>query len=120
MLRQAFEVMLSGRPGPVNLDVPLNVFAETCDAPCPARPVAAGHLRRCAAADADVAAILTLLAAARRPVIVAGTAAERRGRRGTRRVRGGGRHPGGQLPAGQGTADPRSPLYLGATGRNGT
>ena len=28
MLPQAFGAMLSGRPGPVNLDVPLNVFAE--------------------------------------------------------------------------------------------
>jgi len=29
MLRQAFAVMLGGRPGPVHLDVPLDVFAET-------------------------------------------------------------------------------------------
>jgi len=28
MLRQAFAVMLSGQPGPVRLDVPLDVFVE--------------------------------------------------------------------------------------------
>ena len=27
-VRQAWDLMLSGRPGPVNLDVPLNVFVE--------------------------------------------------------------------------------------------
>ena len=35
MLRQAFATMLSGRPGPVHLDVPLNVFVEETDAPLP-------------------------------------------------------------------------------------
>ena len=32
MLRHAFNVMLSGRTGPVHLDVPLNVFAERTEA----------------------------------------------------------------------------------------
>jgi acetolactate synthase-1/2/3 large subunit len=27
-VRQGWELMTSGRPGPVNLDVPLNVFVE--------------------------------------------------------------------------------------------
>ena len=34
-LRQAFATMLSGRPGPVNLDVPFNVFQEPASADVP-------------------------------------------------------------------------------------
>ena len=73
MLRQAFAVMLGGRPGPVHLDVPLDVFAETSaeEVPDPGQ-WRRGISRRSAAAGADVAAILDLLLAAERPVIVAG------------------------------------------------
>src|SRR5215472_16285873 len=73
MLRQAFAAMLGGRPGPVHLDVPLDVFVETSaeEVPDPGQ-WRLGISRRCAAALADVAAILELLQAARRPVIVAG------------------------------------------------
>jgi acetolactate synthase-1/2/3 large subunit len=78
MLRQAYEVMLSGRPGPVNLDVPLNVFAE----PAPSAAGASGALLagpgtppRSAAADEDVDRAIELLLAAERPVIVVGAGA---------------------------------------------
>ena len=73
MLRQAFAVMLGGRPGPVHLDVPLDVFAETSaqQVPDPGQ-WRQGISRRSAAAAADVAAILDLLLAAERPLIVAG------------------------------------------------
>jgi acetolactate synthase I/II/III large subunit len=73
MLPQAFGAMLSGRPGPVNLDVPLNVFAEP--APSGVSPALAGPLPRSAAAPADVAAALDLLLRAERPVIVVGQGA---------------------------------------------
>jgi acetolactate synthase-1/2/3 large subunit len=47
-LRQATTTMLSGRPGPVNLDVPFNVFQEEddVDMPLPAPPLKA---QRCIA-----------------------------------------------------------------------
>ena len=32
MMRHAYTNMLAGRPGPVHLDVPFNVFVETADA----------------------------------------------------------------------------------------
>jgi thiamine pyrophosphate-dependent acetolactate synthase large subunit-like protein len=55
MLPQAMAAMLSGRPGPVNLDVPLNVFAE----PAPAGEVPVpGSPPRSAAAPQDVARAL--------------------------------------------------------------
>ena len=72
MLPQALRAMLSGRPGPVSLDVPLNVFAEPAPAaivPLPGRPP------RSAAAHADVEQALDLLLGARRPVIVVGQGA---------------------------------------------
>src|SRR5262249_61539303 len=73
MLRQAFAAMLSGRPGPVHLDVPLDVFVETSaeEVPDPGQ-WRLGSSPRSAAAPADVAAIMELLRGARRPVIVAG------------------------------------------------
>ena len=73
MLPQAFGAMLSGRPGPVNLDVPLNVFAEP--APSGGSLALAGAPPRSAAAPADVDAALDLLLGAERPVIVVGQGA---------------------------------------------
>ena len=72
MLPQALAATLSGRPGPVNLDIPLNVFAE----PAPAAiPPAVGRPPRSAAAAADVGQALDLLLGAERPVIVVGQGA---------------------------------------------
>ena len=122
MLRQAFAVMLTGRPGPVHLDVPLDVFVETSDEPVPDPGLwRRGISARCAAADADVAAILTLLAAARRPLIVAGYGVlNAEGAAELDAFAAAARIPVVTSPLGKGAADPRSPLYLGATGRNGT
>ncbi|MEO8509322.1 MAG: thiamine pyrophosphate-binding protein, partial [Betaproteobacteria bacterium] len=70
-LRQAMDTMVTGRPGPVNLDIPYNVFQESADVELPAhsnldRP------HRPGGSDADIATALDLLAAARRPVIFIG------------------------------------------------
>jgi acetolactate synthase I/II/III large subunit len=122
MLPQAFGAMLSGRPGPVNLDVPLNVFAEP--APNDISPALPGPLPRSAAAPADVAAALDLLLRAERPVIVVGQGAA-----------DGAASPGDlaadvaafaadagipvlSSPAGKDLA--AGELYLGPAGRNGT
>jgi acetolactate synthase-1/2/3 large subunit len=122
MLRQAFAAMLSGRPGPVHLDVPLDVFVETTDEPVPDPGLwRQGISARQAAADDDVAAILDLLAAAERPLIVAGYGVQNAG--GAAELdafAAAARIPVISSPLGKGTADARSPLYLGATGRNGT
>jgi acetolactate synthase I/II/III large subunit len=122
MLRQAFAAMLSGRPGPVHLDVPLDVFVEASDEPVldPGlwRHGVSAHR---AAAAADVATILDLLAAARRPLIVAGYGVQNAG--GAAELdnfAAAARIPVVTSPLGKGTADARSPLFLGATGRNGT
>jgi len=122
MLRQAFAAMLGGRPGPVHLDVPLDVFAETSaqEVPDPGQ-WRLGISRRSAAAAADIAAILDLLLAAERPVIVAGYGvqnAEAAGELAAFAAAAG--IPVVSSPLGKGAGHLRPSLYLGATGRNGT
>ena len=69
--------MLQGRPGPVHLDVPLNVFVEETEVdvhdPGLWRGGVSGHG---AASRGDVPATLSLLSHAERPVIVAGHGVE--------------------------------------------
>lgn len=121
MLSQAFALMTSGRPGPVNLDVPLNVFVEEVgeevavprwrpDAVAPPAP-SAQALREAAA----------LLARAGRPVIVAGNGAMApRARALVRELATALRIPVVTTPLGKGVLDETDDLCLGPTGRNGT
>jgi acetolactate synthase-1/2/3 large subunit len=69
-LRLAVDTMLSGRPGPVVVDVPFDVFQEEdeLDLP-PPRPRAAN---RAGAAPEDVATALAWLREAKRPVVFVG------------------------------------------------
>ena len=54
-LRQAMTTMLSGRPGPVNVDVPFNVFQEEDDVEMP--PAAPVHgAKRSGASPEEIAA----------------------------------------------------------------
>jgi len=122
MLRQAFAAMLGGRPGPVHLDVPLDVFVETTaeEVPDPGQ-WRLGISRRCAAAPADVAAILDLLRDARRPLIVAGYGVQNAGAAGELAAfAAAAQIPVVTSPLGKAVGHSLSPLYLGATGRNGT
>ncbi|HEX3550632.1 MAG TPA: thiamine pyrophosphate-binding protein [Candidatus Elarobacter sp.] len=121
-MRQAFALMTNGRPGPVHVDVPLNVFVEPVDAAAAAREAwDEQRWRRPAGDPAAIADAVALLARAERPVIVAGhgielsdaspqlaALAERL------------RVPVATTPFGKGTFDARHPLSLGATGRNGS
>lgn len=70
IMERAFVEMLAGRPGPVLLDVPMDVQADSADVALrPPVPAAGGRPRP----DADlVERAARLLADARRPVIVAG------------------------------------------------
>lgn len=71
VLHRAFNQMLGGRPGPVLLDLPMDVQADAAEVelPDPATRHAAGHPRPDAAMVERAA---RLLAEAQRPVIVAG------------------------------------------------
>lgn len=70
-LRQAMDTMVTGRPGPVNLDIPYNVYQEEADVELPP----ASHIHRAhrpGASDEDIAQAVKLLQEARQPVIFIG------------------------------------------------
>ncbi|OGL19986.1 MAG: acetolactate synthase [Candidatus Rokubacteria bacterium RIFCSPLOWO2_12_FULL_71_19] len=121
-VRDAFREMLSGRPGPVNLDVPLNVFVEEADVEVPDPSAWRRGLHGDAAGNpAAVAEAVALLASATRPVILAGNGviaagAQEELRRLAERLRA----PVITSPMAKGALDERHPLALGPVGRNGT
>ena len=118
-LRQGLGLVTSGRPGPVHLDVPYDVFQETADVDVPVSDRATLSSRT-AASPADVDRAAELLAAAERPLIFAGqgmTISEAAPEL-TRLVE---RFaiPVVNSPNGFGTLDMTHPLALGFIGRNG-
>lgn len=121
MLRQAFALMTSGRPGPVNLDVPLNVFVEDV----PEDVVEPRWQPEAVTVPAPSADALSraagLLVEARRPVILAGNGAMApRTRAAVRELASALRIPVVTSPLGKGVLDETDDLCLGPTGRNGT
>jgi len=70
-LRQAMDTMVTGRPGPVNLDIPYNVYQEEDDVELPA-PSHIHRAHRPGASEADVAEAVAMLAASRQPVLFIG------------------------------------------------
>ena len=119
-LRQAIEIAVSGRPGPVQIDIPFNIFQEEADVLLEP-PSHSGTRKRPGADPADIDKALTMLGAAQRPVIFIGhgvTLAE----------------AGPELmelverltipvissPNGMGCIPMAHPLSLGFIGRNGT
>jgi acetolactate synthase-1/2/3 large subunit len=71
VLQRAWNAMVSGRPGPVLLDLPMDIQAESAEVvlPEPERREARGRIRP---ASEDVERAAALLRSASRPVIVAG------------------------------------------------
>ncbi len=118
-VRQAWDLMLAGRPGPVNLDVPLDVFVEEA-AVTP--PVASRRAVNGAPGNPDaLSATLDMLLAAERPVIIAGqgallaeAASELQAFAELLNV------PVVTSPNGKGAISDRHALSFGAIGRNGS
>jgi len=118
-LRQAAATMLGGRPGPVNLDIPFNLFQEEADVAVEA-PSGGHNLRRSGAAPEDVARAADMMIAARRPVLFIGhgvtlseAGAELTALAQRLRI------PVISSPNGMGCLDMRDALSLGFIGRNG-
>src|SRR5690348_15000384 len=118
-LRQAMRVMLSGRPGPVNLDVPFNVFQETDEVEVP--PAAPPHnAQRSGASPDEIARAMDMVLAAERPVVFIGhgvslSEADSELTELVHRLR----LPVISSPNGMGCLDMDDPLSLGFIGRNG-
>jgi acetolactate synthase-1/2/3 large subunit len=118
-MRQAMNAMLSGRPGPVNVDVPYNVFQEEDDVELPPAAPAYGS-QRSGASREQLNAALAMLLTAQRPVVFIGHGAtlSEASRELTQLV-----HalelPVISSPNGMGCLDMADPLSLGFIGRNG-
>jgi acetolactate synthase-1/2/3 large subunit len=118
-LRHALDTMVTGRPGPVNIDIPYNVFQEEADVEIPA----SSHLdrqHRPGASEADIGIVLDLLAQAQRPVLFIGHGAtlSEAGPEITQFARRLG-VPVITSPNGMGCVPMDDPLALGFIGRNG-
>ena len=118
-LRQAMTTMLSGRPGPVNVDVPFNVFQEEdeVEMPPPAPPF---NTQRSGASPDETVRALDMVLRAQRPVLFIGhgvTLSEA-----SRELTAFARKLGIPVissPNGMGCFDMAEPLSLGFIGRNG-
>lgn len=122
-LRQAFALMTNGRPGPVHLDVPLNVFVEAIEQKAIERedkwPEA--EWSRPAGDPAAIDQAIRMLEHAERPVIVAGHGVELSSAEPELLAFAEAmRIPVATTPFGKGVIDARHSLSLGATGRNGS
>jgi acetolactate synthase-1/2/3 large subunit len=118
-LRQAMDTMVTGRPGPVNLDIPYNVFQEEAQVELPPRSSLDGR-HRPAASEADLAIALKMIAESARPVCFIGhgaTLAEAGPEISALAERLG--IPVISSPNGMGCLSMDSPLSLGFIGRNG-
>jgi acetolactate synthase-1/2/3 large subunit len=119
-LRQAATTMTSGRAGPVNVDVPFNLFQESADVTLEP-PWDGFNARRSGAAPEDIERTATMLLAAKRPAffIGHGVTLSEAGAELTELV-----HsleiPVLSSPNGMGCLDMTDPLSLGFIGRNGT
>lgn len=121
LMRQACTTLVAGRPGPVHLDVPFNVFEERADAQRQ-DPIAwrAGVDWRCAAPDSGVQQALDWLLAAERPLILAGHGCLIGGAgEALRRTSHALGIPVATTPQGKGVLDEEDALHLGPTGRDG-
>jgi len=118
-MRQAATVMTSGRPGPVNLDIPYNLFIESAEVR--EEPAWNGfNTRRSGASDEDLRKLADWLLAAERPVIFIGhgvTLSEASEELTTLAHRLS--IPVISSPNGMGCIDMRDDLSLGFIGRNG-
>jgi acetolactate synthase-1/2/3 large subunit len=118
-LRQAAATMTTGRPGPINLDVPYNLFMESGEVRD--EPAAkAFNLRRSGASEEDIERACDWIVAAQRPVLFIGhgvtlSEAERELTALAQRLS----IPVISSPNGMGCLDMRDPLSLGFIGRNG-
>jgi len=118
-LRQAVTTATTGRPGPVNIDVPYNVFQEEADVEMEP-PLGAFNARRSGASPADVAAAVEMIGNAQSPVIFIGhgvtlSEASRELTDVARKLR----IPVISSPNGMGCLTMDDPLSLGFIGRNG-
>ena len=121
VLREAFHIATTGRPGPVLIDVPKDVSSAPCDAPFVDAVDLPGYRIPAHAERADLEAAAALLSRAERPLLYVGHGAV---------IASAGkavvqlaeklRAPIVNTLLGKGAADETHPLHLGMMGMHGT
>jgi acetolactate synthase-1/2/3 large subunit len=121
MMHQAFTTMLSGRPGPVNVDVPYDVFSEEAEVDIPDPGLwRSGMDKRHGASPEAVRQILEELGRAKRPLILVGNGATlAEASEEVRAVAEVLDIPVAFSPMGMGVIDSNHRLALGTVGRDG-
>jgi len=120
-VRQAWKTMVTGRPGPVVLDVPFDIFKEETDLEMPqAAEWNANITSRCGADPEGLRKAVDMLLKAERPVILVGQGVKYGKATGdllalAERLR----IPVASSSSGQGAINARHPLALGLVARNG-
>src|SRR5436305_4986342 len=120
-IRQAWKTMVTGRPGPVVLDVPFDVFKEAAAEETPKPEEWNANIScRCGADPEGVKKAADMLLAAERPVILVGQGVKYAGAGAdllkiAERLR----IPVAWSASGTGAIDARHPLALGLVARNG-
>ncbi len=121
-VRQAWKTMVTGRPGPVVLDVPFDIFKEETEQAVPQAAAWNANITcRCGADPEGVRRAVDLLLRAERPVILVGQGVKYG--RATQELRALAERL--QIPvacsaSGMGALDATHPLALGLVARNGT
>jgi acetolactate synthase-1/2/3 large subunit len=120
-MRQAWKTMVTGRPGPVVLDVPFDIFKELAATETPKPEEWSANIScRCGADPEGVAKAVDMLLAAKRPVILVGQGVKYGGaaadlRRLAERLQ----IPVAWSASGTGAIPCEHPLALGLVARNG-
>src|SRR5262244_652515 len=120
-IRQAWKTIVTGRPGPVVLDVPFDIFKEAAAEETPKPEEWNANIScRCGADPAGVSKAVDMLLAAQRPVILVGQGVKYGGATAdllkvVERLR----IPVAWSASGTGAIDAHHPLALGLVARNG-
>jgi acetolactate synthase-1/2/3 large subunit len=122
MIRQAFKTMLTGRTGPVNIDIPLNCFVEEADVEVPEPELWRGGINCRSAGNPElVERALDLLLGTDKPCIIAGHGAVlSEAAPELKRLVDLLNLPVATTANGKGIIPADHPLSLGAVGRNGS
>jgi acetolactate synthase I/II/III large subunit len=119
-IRQAWKTMVTGRPGPVVLDVPFDIFKEAGGETPDPREWSATISCRCGADPEGVAKAAEMLIAAERPAILVGQGVRYGGACGElRRLAERLQIPVAASASGLGALDTQHPLSLGLVSRGG-
>lgn len=115
LIERAIKLARSGRPGPVHIDLPVDVSTMTCTYDVERVPALAAPRPR--PSDADLDTIIALLKKARRPLLVAGGGVIRSGAVDAfRHLAEWAGMPAITSVQGWGAVDPQSALYIGSPG----